>query len=176
MAKAKYRLEALLRVKKRERQRAEIALAKALEALKQAKEKEKELQREKAALLEQKTTAHRDMDTRMGGGGSIFDGQVYVNFLRKLKEQIEEKEDAIVEQKEEIERATERVARRRRDYIEAAKQLQIMEKHRELWHKRVENELSRKEEKEFDELGNTIHQLRRWRKGNTGEQDSALGY
>ncbi len=38
--------------------------------------------------------------------------------------------------------------------------LQIMEKHKDLWRRKLAAELSRKEELEFDELGNIIHQRR----------------
>ena len=55
------------------------------------------------------------------------------------------------------------MARARRDYVDAARELQVMEKHKELWEKKLQNELTRKEEREMDELGGTIHQLRRWR-------------
>ena len=51
----------------------------------------------------------------------------------------------------------------RRDYIDAARELQVMEKHKELWQKKLNLELNNKEQKELDELGGTIHQLRKWR-------------
>lgn len=171
MARARYRLEAMLRIKLREKQRAEFALAKAIEALKRAREKEQQLIKEKDEIVAKWMATRDEMHERMNVGGLVFDGTVYVNYLRKLKEQEEEKVEAIEEQRQEVERCVEKVARRRRDYIEAAKQHQMMEKHRELWQKKINEELSRREEKEFDELGNTIHQLRRWR----GEGDDAEG-
>ena len=70
------------------------------------------------------------------------------------------KEEEIQRQKEVIEQCEVQVKRARRDYIDAAKELRIMEKHKELWKKKLQKELSKIEEREMDELGNVIHQLR----------------
>lgn len=175
MPKPRYRLEALLRVKFREKQRAEIALAKAIIALKQAREKERQLLREKDEIVQEWHTMRDEMSREMGQGRLVFDGTVYVNYLRKLKEEEVAKEEEIEAQRQEIQRCEERVARRRRDYIDAAREHQVMEKHKDLWQKRLQAELSRKEEKEFDELANTIHQLRKWR-GEGATEEGALAH
>jgi len=83
--------------------------------------------------------------------------------VRKLKEDEEKKQEEIEDQQLVVEDCEARVALARREYIDAAKQLQVMEKHKELWQKKIKDELSKKEAKEMDELGATIHQLRRWR-------------
>lgn len=162
MAK-KYRLEALLNIKTRDKKRAEIALAKFIKALMDAKEKLKTLEKEKEEILESQHEAKTKMDLKMRGGGMIGEGCHHVNFLRKLTEDEEAKEEEIVDQKNEIEDCTEQVAKSRKIYINAAKQLQIMEKHKELWAKKLAKEISDREEKEMDELGQTIHRLREWR-------------
>ncbi len=102
----------------------------------------------------------------MIGGGIVASGCVHVNFLRKLKEDIEKKDEEIEDQKTVIQECQEKVARARRDYIEAAKQHQVMEKHKELWSKKMRQEITRREEKEMDELGQTIHGLKNWRGEN----------
>ncbi len=173
--KPKYRLQALLRLKQREKRFAEIALAKAFTELRRAEEKERELQAEKKKIIDAWMTTRQDMDEEMGRGGMIFDGTLFVNFLRKLKEDEERKEEEIQEQKKKIEQCHTMVARRRREYIDASRALQVMEKHKELWAKRVKDELSREEEKMFDELCTTIHQLRGWR-GEAPNEGKALGY
>ena len=99
----------------------------------------------------------------MQAGGRIHEGCFHVNFLRKLKEDREAKEEEIEKQKEAIETCKGNVAKARRDYFEAIKQLRMMEKHKDLWKKKVALKLLRKEEKEMDELGQTIYSLRKWR-------------
>ncbi|MFH1722527.1 MAG: hypothetical protein ABH950_07995, partial [Candidatus Altiarchaeota archaeon] len=79
----------------------------------------------------------------------------------RLEEDEELKEKEIEDQKEVIVEAEKAVKRARRDYIDAAKEFQIMEKHKELWERKIQNEINKKDEKEMDELGNIIHQLRK---------------
>jgi len=163
MAKQKYRLQALLTIKIQAKRRAEIELGKAIVALKEAKERLEELKEEKEKIVERWRQARKEMKGRMGHGARVGEGNVHVNFLRKLKEDEEAKEEEIEEQNIKVADCEDRVALARRGYIDACKELQIMEKHKELWEKKVRDEITRKEEREMDELGGTIHQLRRWR-------------
>ncbi|MBN1282907.1 MAG: flagellar FliJ family protein [Proteobacteria bacterium] len=163
MAKPKYRLEALLRIKARMKKRAEMALARAIVELRKAKEKLEKLKEEKKKIVERWHEARKEMRRDMAGGIAVKKSNVHVNFMRKLKEDEEAKEEEIEDQKAVVEDCEAQVAKARREYIDAAKQLQIMEKHRELWQKKVDDEITRKEEREMDELSTTIHQLKRWR-------------
>lgn len=168
MAARKYRLQALLTIKENERRRAELVLATAIKELAEARKREKELIKEKKEIIEKWKESRDNMSKDMTAGSSIFDGNVHTNYLRKLKEDEEEKEKEIEEQKEVITEALKAVADARREYIDASKELKVMQKHKELWMKKVEKEISRKEERELNDLGNTIHQLRRWRGEETG--------
>lgn len=168
MAVQRYRLQALLIIKEQEKKRTELVLATAIKELAEARERAKELVREKEEIVKKWHAARDEMSKEMTAGSSIFDGNVHTNFLRKLKEDEEEKEKEIEEQKEVIKEAEEAAAEARKEYIEASKELKVMEKHKELWRKKVEKELSRKEERELNDLGNTIHQLRRWKGEEVG--------
>ena len=163
MARPKYRLEALLKIKARMKKRAEIALAKAIVELKKAREKLEELKKEKRKIVERWKEARADMKRELSTGMAVKKSNVHVNFMRKLKEMEEAKQEEIEDQEGVVEDCEAAAALARREYIEAAKQHQIMEKHKELWEKKVRKEITRKEEREMDELGGTIHQLRRWR-------------
>lgn len=159
----KYRLEALVRIREAEKKRQEIALARAIGALLKAREKLKTLEEEKKKIMRDQKESRRNMDRQMMGGSRVGEGCFHVNFLRKLKEDLELKEEEIVDQKTLIEEAVERAAKTRKNYFEAIKQLRVMQKHKELWLKKQREKISRQEEKEMDELGQTIHSLRRWR-------------
>lgn len=163
MAKQKYRLQALLRIKAQLKKRAEVRLAKAIIALKKANEKLKKLKEEKKEIIERWKKARLEMKSKVSYGVQIGKGNVHVNFLRSLKEDEEAKQQEIEEQEEVVKECEQDVARARSEYVNAAKELQIMEKHKALWEKKINDEITRKEESEMDELGNTIHQLRRWR-------------
>jgi flagellar export protein FliJ len=168
MAKEKYRLQALLTIKQREKKRAEMALAIAIREFNDAKKREKELIEEKEKIVKEWHEAKKNMSAEMAAGSLIFDGNTHTNFLRKLKDDEEEKEKEIEEHKEVVKEAKEAVAGARRDYIDASKELQVMEKHKELWAKKIQKEISKKEEKELNDLGNTIHQLKKWRGEEAG--------
>jgi flagellar export protein FliJ len=161
--KPKYRLQALLTLRGRLKKKAEMALARAIKELNEAKERLKKLEKEKERIVEEYEQARKDMAQQMLGASSVGKGNVYVNFLRKLKEDEEAKEEEIEDQKQVVQEKEDGVAMARRDYIDAAKQLQVMEKHKELWEKKLRKELSMREQREMNELGNSIHQLRRWR-------------
>jgi len=163
MAKQKYRLQAMLTIKERFKKRAEMVLARAIIALKKAKDKLKELEEEKKKIHEKWKNARADMKGKLSHSALVQEGNVHVNYLRKLKEDEEAKDEEIEDQKQVITECEEDVAHARRAYIDASKELQTMQKHKELWAKKIKDELTRKEEKEMDELGSTIHQLRRWR-------------
>ncbi len=163
MAKKKYRLQALLTIKERVKKRAEIALAKSIVALKKAKDKLEELKEEKKKIIEKWKECRAEMKAKLAGGAFVAEGNVHVNFLRKLKEDETAKEEEIEDQKIVISECEANVVRCRQDYIDAAREVQIMQKHKELWEKKVREEITSKEEKELDELGGTIHQLRKWR-------------
>lgn len=159
----KYRLEALVRIREAEKKRQEIALARAIGALLKAREKLKTLEEEKKKIMRDQKESRLKMDRQMMGGSRVGEGCFHVNFLRKLKEDLELKEEEIVDQKTLIEEAVEKTAKTRKNYFEAIKQLRVMQKHKELWLKKLRQKISRQEEKEMDALGQTIHSLRRWR-------------
>lgn len=162
--KPKYRLQVLLIQKERARQRAEVALAKAIQALKQEEEKLKKLEEEKAALEKRIADQRAELYSKIAAGGALIkDPQVRDNFIRKLKEDLEDCEKRITEQKEVIRQAKLRLQRARQDYILAAKDLNVMEKHKELWAKKIAKDLSLQEEKMMGELGQVIHQMNRGR-------------
>ncbi len=163
MAKQKYRLQALLTIKQRLKKKAEVLLATAIKKHKEAKEKLEELKEEKKKIKEKWEKARTDMKEKMAEGVAMGKGNLHVNYLRKLEEDEEEKQEEIEDQQEVVQEAEDEVKSARREYIDACKELKVMEKHKELWEKKIKAELTRKEEKEMDELGSTIHQIRKMR-------------
>ncbi len=156
-----YRLQPLLEIKLRARKRAEIRLAEALVRLEQEKKRLKKLEEEKKEIVRKRKECRRELHEKVSAGHAhVKDGSVRVNYLRKLEEDEKAKAEEIQLQKQVIENCELQVKRARRDYIDAVKELRVMEKHKDLWRKKVAKELSLEEEREMDELGNVIHQLR----------------
>lgn len=162
--KEKYRLQVLLVIKERAKRQREIELAKALKQLEEERKKLKELVEEKIKIEERIKQEQQEMREKVASGHALMkDPQVHLDFIRKLKEDLEALERKIEEQKEEIKRAEKKVQRCRANYILAAQELNTMEKHKELWQKKLNNELSMAENKLMNELGNVIHQMNKMR-------------
>ncbi|PIR20322.1 MAG: hypothetical protein COV45_07165 [Deltaproteobacteria bacterium CG11_big_fil_rev_8_21_14_0_20_47_16] len=159
----KYRLEVLLKTRERDKRKAEEALAKAINALNKARKKEEELVEEKEKIHQAWLDKRQEMRDQMDVGGRIGEGNRFVNYLRKLEEDEVAKQEEIDLQKEVVQQCEEKVVQCRRNYVDAAKAMQVMEKHKDLWRKKLAHELSRKEEREFDELGGIIHGRRQSR-------------
>jgi len=159
--KEKYRLEALLVVKIRNKRNAEIELGRAFSSLKEEEEKLADLKEEKEEIIQRREDTRKDMATRVASGESqVSESHGRLNFIKKLIEDEEKKDEEIEEQKKEVEKAEERVAQAKRDYIDACKEVKIMEKHKELWKKKLLKTLNKEEAKIMNELGNVLHQLR----------------
>lgn len=156
----KYRLQVLLVMKERAKRASEVALAKAIRQLQEEEEKLKKLEEERNQILDRIILEKDRMSESVSSGDAVMqDPQFRLNFLRKLKEDLEDIDKKISDQKEEIIRAQKRVQRARQDYILAAQELNMMEKHKELWMKKQQKELSALEDKQMNELGMVIHQL-----------------
>jgi len=160
--KEKYRLQPLLEVKERHKRQTEIALSKAFKELKEEEEKLKKLEREKQEIVEKRLQTRREMAEMVRMGESqVSDSHTRLNYLKKLQEDEEKKDQEIEDQKLAIKRAEEKLAQAKRDYIDACKEVKIMEKHKELWAKKVKQKLEYQEAKQMNELGNVIHQIRK---------------
>lgn len=157
----KYRLEPMLVLKTRAKKNAEIRLAQAIARLEKEKKELKKLEEQKEEIIKRRKECRRELQDKMLAGQAYAnDGSIRVNFLRKLEDDEKKKDQEIENQKQVIENCELMVKRARRDYIDAVKELRVIEKHKELWKKKLQKELTRIEEREMDELGNVIHQIR----------------
>lgn len=160
MVKKKYRLQVLLVIKERFKRQCEMALARALKALYQAEETLRVLETEKKKIKEHIGEEKRKLHEKVASGSAkMKDPQVRSNFLRKLYEDLELQEKRIAEQKEILRQAQIKVQRCRQDYILAAQDLNVMEKHKELWEKKEQHRLTAEDDKLMNELGQVIHQM-----------------
>ena len=114
----------------------------------------------------QREIARNDMRTRISSGqASVKDSQFHLGFIEKLKGDEEIIEQEIKDQKEIVRQAEDKLKRAKRDYQEAASDLNVIEKHRELWVKAQRLKLNAAENKLMNELGNTVFQINRMQAG-----------
>jgi flagellar export protein FliJ len=169
--KEKYRLEAMLQVRLRNKRNAEIDLAKSFKVLKAEEAKLRNLEEEKKEIVQRREDSRRDHSRKVASGESrVSESHTHMNFIKKLQEDEDQKDKEIAEQQEVVKKAEEKVALAKRDYIAACKEVKIMEKHKELWKKKLKVELEKEEAKVMNELGNVLHTLRAMRE----KQDKRL--
>jgi len=158
----KYRLEALLIVKGRNKKNAEIELAQARKKLEEEKKELKALEGQKEEIVQLKRNARFKMSQHVSAGESrVFDSSIHLNYLEKLQEDMVRKDLEITQQHEKIEKAKQRLERAKQDFILASRELQAMEKHKEMWIKKVMKELDVKEQKQLGELANATFQIKK---------------
>jgi allophanate hydrolase subunit 1 len=149
-------------MKERARRDTEIALAKALKQLEKEKEK---LEIYKNLLLEaQKKIKDTDATMRevlFGGQAQAVMPQRYLDYLRKLRVEESALESQYDDQSIEVDYCMDRLKRARKQYSLACQEENMMKKHKDLWKKKLDHQLSMAEEKMLGELGNTIFQINR---------------
>lgn len=158
--KEKYRLEPLIRIKDRQKKRTEMALARAIRELKTEEEKLEKLRELKREIGRKREKARADMRRKVASGHSVIkDSQFHLSFMEKLKEDEDRVDREIAFQEEAVKQAKEKLKRTRRDYIDAATELNMMQKHRELWEKKQARLLSAVENKQMGELAQVVYQM-----------------
>lgn len=165
--KEKYRLESLVKLKERQKRKTEELLARAIRELADEKKKLEKLKNLKKEIIEKRVKARSQMNKKVSSGQSrIRESQFHIGYLTKLKEDEEKADKEIAEQKEVFDLAEQKLKRARRDYIDAATELNVMEKHRELWAKKQAQVLSALENKQMNELGNALHQINKMKEAS----------
>lgn len=160
MTKNKYSLQSVLDMRDKAKQQA-AGLVDACRArlMKAEKELAQRLQAV-ADFQEQQTIAERRMMKQVKGGlkaHQVVSHRTHLADLRRLEQELlvrAEQQQALVERAEkELEKALSA-------FIESAKELQVIEKHRENWRQQKRRNEERREQKINDEVGAIIHERR----------------
>ena len=101
--------------------------------------------------------ARSSTPSRVLGIGKVQGMWAYIKSLEAQEKQILE---YIERQKVKIKQAQQVVDKARLALIEAAKELKLMEKHKEKWLARIKKEMDFKEQKEMDEIGSAMYATR----------------
>lgn len=162
MPQEKYRLDVLLRLKERQKKEAEQALSVAIQELKQEEEKLQQLESLKQSVIEKREKYRKEMRDKVSTGQSqVRQSEYYMNYMKKLSEDEELIQLDIENQKQVINNAEEKLKRAKRDYIDASTELNMMEKHKDVWQKKKQKEKIKIENKKMNEMGNIVHQIKK---------------
>jgi hypothetical protein len=91
--------------------------------------------------------------------------RMHKDYLKSLDFDIKKAEEQLVEQKGRVAAAEKVVVQKRNELVEATKEFQAIEKHKEKWETALNKEMEEAEQKEAEEIGNVLY-LQRKRDSN----------
>jgi flagellar export protein FliJ len=160
MAGKKYRLQPVLGVREQAKREAERLLATRLSQLAEAEEELARRVREVEACRERQASARDAMLESMREGAAAASAIAHRTHLADLRAQEEALRAAAEEQKGAVARCEAESERARAALVEAAREVRVIEKHKENWRERERRETARREQKINDEIGAILHERR----------------
>jgi flagellar export protein FliJ len=131
--------------------------------LAQLAEAEEELARRLGAVEEcrgRQRSARAEMLESMKGGAAASQALAHRTHLADLRAQEETLRAAAEEQRGAVARCEAELERARAALVEAAREVRVIEKHKENWRERERREATRREQKLNDEIGAILHERR----------------
>jgi flagellar export protein FliJ len=138
----KYRLQPVLDKRQKIKEDAEKALGAAQKKLDEEKKKEEECIQLVNQAKQRKEEAKAEMSRKM--------------LEEKLDVEIKNAEEKLDEQRTRVKAAEQVVVQRRNELVEATKEYQAIEKHKEKWATSIKKEMEEAEQKEAEEIGNVL--------------------
>lgn len=158
--KQKYRLQTVMDVREQAQREAERLVAARLAQLAAAEEELARREREVALCRERQESARAEMLEEMRGGSAASRAVAHRTHLADLRTLEEELRAAAEEQRATVARCEAEVEKARAALVEAAREVKVIEKHREHWQERERREGARREQKLNDEIGAILHERR----------------
>ncbi|MCS6885554.1 MAG: hypothetical protein RMM17_04285 [Acidobacteriota bacterium] len=159
MAKTpKYRLQPILDEKENKKQEAARFLNKKKEELALEEQKLEQAKLEHARAIQKKEEMVREYNENMFAGKYTIE-QIKIRKLHIEDQQrrIEELRQAVERQKKAVERAELEVKKAEEALINASKEVQVMQKHKENWQRAVQEEALKKEAKQLEEIAQSMY-------------------
>lgn len=160
MPSRKYRLQPVLDVREQAKREAERLLAARAAQLAEAEEELARRLREVESCRGRQAAAREEMLEEMNAGAEARRALTHRTHLADLRAREEELRAAAEEQRGVVARCEAELERARAALVEAAREVRVIEKHRENWRERERRELARREQKLNDEIGAILHERR----------------
>jgi flagellar export protein FliJ len=160
MATKKYKLQPVLGAREQAKREAERLLA---ARTRQLAEAEEELARRLGAVeacSERQTSARAEMFEAMQAGVAAARALAHRTHLADLRAQEETLRAEAEEQRGAVARCEAELERARAALVEAAREVRVIEKHKDNWRERERRESVRREQKLNDEIGAILHERR----------------
>lgn len=150
----KYRLDPLLSQKAQVKQDAEQSLAARSRELSEEEKRLAEVKQHEAELLSLKERAKNEL-LNPGGGAQITGEEIRrrLDYLRGVDHDVETARGEVFAQKQAVDESQERLIQARQFLAECAREVEVLEKHRDKAEARYVQQVERKEANELDEIG-----------------------
>ena len=150
----KYRLDPLLNQKTQVKQDAEQSLAERSRELSDEEKRLAEVKQQEAELLSLKERAKNEL-LNPGGGKQITGEEIRrrLDYLRGVDHDVETARGEVFAQKQAVDESQEKLIQARQFLAECAREVEVLEKHRDKAEARYVQQVERKEANELDEIG-----------------------
>jgi flagellar export protein FliJ len=158
----KYRLQPVLDKRQKIKEAAEKALGEAQKKVEAEKKKEEECVQRVVQAKQKKEDSKAEMHRKMlEGKVEVEKIRMHKDYLKSLDFDIKKAEEQLVEQKGRVAAAEKVVEQKRNELVEATKEFQAIEKHKEKWETALKKEMEEAEQKEAEEIGNVLYLQRK---------------
>lgn len=164
MAAPKYRLQIVLDKRQKIKEDAEKALGEAQQAVIAEQKKEEECAQEVQKAKQRKEDEKKELNRKtMEGTLSVEKIRMGKEFLKSLDFEIKKAEERLEQQRVRVQEAKDFVEKRRMELVDATKDFQAIEKHKEKFLEQVKKDAEFKEQEEQEEIGNVLFLARKSR-------------
>lgn len=154
---AKYRLQIVLDKRQKIKEDAEKNLGDAQNAVLEQQKIEEERVRDVEKAKKRKDDERAELNRKtMEGQLSIEKIKMGKEFLKTLDFEIKKAQEKLEQQRVKVQEAKDFVEKRRAELVEATKEFQAIEKHKEKWLEQSKKEMEAKEQEEQEEIGNVL--------------------
>jgi flagellar export protein FliJ len=156
-SKIPYRLQPLLQKREQVKQQAEQSLADRTRELSEEEQRLADVEKHEAELLDLKQRVKSELlGPASGKQLTGEDIRQRLNYLRGVDQDVEAAKGEVFAQKQVVDESQVKLIQARQYLADCAREVEVLEKHREKQEVRHRNELERKESNEFDEAGTRL--------------------
>jgi flagellar export protein FliJ len=153
----KYRLQPVLDKRQKIKEDAEKALGAAQKKVDEEKKKEEECIQRVNQAKQKKEDARAEMSRKMLEEKlEVEKIRRHKDYLKSLDFEIKKTEEQLAEQRNRVKAAEQVVEQKRAELVEATKEYQAIEKHKDKWATALRKEMEEAEQKEAEEIGNVL--------------------
>lgn len=161
----KYPLEQVLDVKKDRVEKAEKNVKEKKRALEIEEEKLKKVQEERDKVLKHHNDKLAQLRKTLDEGTTSPEIQQMKAYLKVVKERLKREEDKVKKQQEQVKIAEKNLEEARKDLQRKRVEVEKIQAHKTHWEHDMKKEIERKETQEHDEVGTTVYEAHKRRKG-----------